>query len=268
MRDDTFVDLGGSRFWWDNAKAVAVLRKHGLSFADVVTAFFDRSHVTYPDPKFPERGHILGTMVYGPKLTKKLVLAVYVEVIEDREYRLITARAPTPSEKHHYLTGSTYHPDASRFSAPERRTRRSGGTKKRENREEKLNRRSRDPAHRTRLTLLAALQQDGIAGRGIPWATIPTKARVDSPLKAMQERAWRIQRASHLPTVGARVREMRLAVSMTQQQLANKTRISVTDISKIERNKLAIGMNRAGQLARIFGVSPAAILYATRICGV
>jgi len=38
-------------FEWDDEKARANLRKHGVSFREAATAFADWLHITYPDPQ-------------------------------------------------------------------------------------------------------------------------------------------------------------------------------------------------------------------------
>src|SRR5258706_2881471 len=268
MRDDTFIDFAGSRFYWDSTKAATVYREHKVWFSEALTAFVDERHLDYPDPKYPVRGQIVGKMTYGIALKKKLVLVVYIEVIENRVYRLITARKPTATEKRHYETSASYHPNVEPGAREGRRVKGAKGAKsgkrnlaKELNREMKRERGHRDPSPFMKPTFLQALQESGLAGRGVPGDKIPTKARTDSPLKAMQERAWRIQRASYLRSVGARVREMRLAMKMTQLEIARQTKMTQADVSKIERNKLDIGVIRAKQFALVFGVSPAAILY-------
>jgi len=42
--------IGELQFEWDPAKAAANLRKHGVSFSDAATLFFDDAAITVRDP--------------------------------------------------------------------------------------------------------------------------------------------------------------------------------------------------------------------------
>ena len=42
--------LGGVTFEWDARKAAANFRKHGVTFEDGSSVFFDPLAITYPDP--------------------------------------------------------------------------------------------------------------------------------------------------------------------------------------------------------------------------
>ena len=46
------------RFEWDDAKARANLRKHGIDFADAATVFDDESALTIPDTGFDEDRYV------------------------------------------------------------------------------------------------------------------------------------------------------------------------------------------------------------------
>ena len=42
--------MGGVTFEWDARKATANFKKHGLTFEDASSVFFDPLAITYPDP--------------------------------------------------------------------------------------------------------------------------------------------------------------------------------------------------------------------------
>ena len=59
-------------FEWDDAKARANIRKHGIDFADAATVFDDESALTIPDTGFDEDRYV--TMA-GDALGRILVAA-------------------------------------------------------------------------------------------------------------------------------------------------------------------------------------------------
>lgn len=66
----------------------------------------------------------------------------------------------------------------------------------------------------------------------------------------------------HLPlTTGEVIRMLRELKGWTQKTLAERSGISVTNISLLENGKVDIGKKRAGQLAAAFAVHPAIIMF-------
>lgn len=63
------------------------------------------------------------------------------------------------------------------------------------------------------------------------------------------------------PTTGEVIRMLRELKGWTQQDLAKRCAIDSTNISSMEHDRLDIGKKRALQLARAFGVHPAAIMF-------
>jgi len=49
-RGNGALHLGGVTFQWDARKALANLKKHGVTFEDASSVFFDPLAITYPDP--------------------------------------------------------------------------------------------------------------------------------------------------------------------------------------------------------------------------
>ena len=84
------------KFEWDDAKARANLRKHGIDFADAATVFDDESALTVPDPGSDEDRYV--TMAVDAP--GRLLVVVYTWR-HDR-IRIISARKAGPSETRAY----------------------------------------------------------------------------------------------------------------------------------------------------------------------
>jgi transcriptional regulator with XRE-family HTH domain len=62
-------------------------------------------------------------------------------------------------------------------------------------------------------------------------------------------------------TTGQVIRMLRELKGWTQEELAERSRVSATNISALENDKVDIGKKRAEQLARAFDVHPAIIMF-------
>ena len=89
-----------TRFEWDATKAAANLRKHGISFAEAVTAFMDEyARIIYdPDHSTDEDRFIL----LGMSMTPRLLVVCHCYREGDEVVRLISARKATRQEANHY----------------------------------------------------------------------------------------------------------------------------------------------------------------------
>jgi len=87
------------QFEWDEAKALANERKHGVSFEEAKTVFGDACALHLHDGahSWSEERFIIIGMSERPQL----LFVVYVERIEET-FRLISARAATPRERRTY----------------------------------------------------------------------------------------------------------------------------------------------------------------------
>jgi hypothetical protein len=86
------------RFEWDDAKAAANLRKHGVSFDEAAEVFRDPYGVVDVDAEHShdeERFFVIG---YS---TARLLFVVFAERRGD-VFRIISARLPTPAERKAY----------------------------------------------------------------------------------------------------------------------------------------------------------------------
>jgi len=81
---------------WDARKAAANRRKHGVDFADAVTALADERAITIPDDHLDERRSVtLGMDALG-----RLLVVVYAW--RGHRLRLISARKAMASERRQY----------------------------------------------------------------------------------------------------------------------------------------------------------------------
>jgi len=87
-----------SEFEWNPIKAASNLQKHGVSFAEAATVFFDPLSITVPDPKHSvdEQRFVITGLSYQHRHL--------VVVHSDRgdRIRIISARLATPSERKKY----------------------------------------------------------------------------------------------------------------------------------------------------------------------
>jgi uncharacterized DUF497 family protein len=81
---------------WDPAKARANLRKHGISFADAVTALEDESAISVRDEMENEERWI----AIGMDSLARILVVVYTW--RDEQIRLISARPATRRETRQY----------------------------------------------------------------------------------------------------------------------------------------------------------------------
>lgn len=85
------------RFQYDPVKAVANLKKHGVSFADAEGVLEDPLALTVQDPD--SEGEIRFIAI-GMGSAGELLVVVYTE--RNDEYRIISARRPTRKELKSY----------------------------------------------------------------------------------------------------------------------------------------------------------------------
>jgi uncharacterized DUF497 family protein len=91
-------------FEWDNRKNTTNFRKHGVSFEDAQTVFFDENAIEFDDPDHSpheERFILLGL---SQRLKVLVVCHCYRE--KDSIIRIISARKATKKEEKSYLRRS------------------------------------------------------------------------------------------------------------------------------------------------------------------
>ena len=88
----------GYNFEWDPEKAEANLSKHGVSFAEAVTAFGDPLSMNMPDPDHSETEQRF--IVLGMSDSYRLLVVSYTE--SPPRTRIINARLATRHERRQY----------------------------------------------------------------------------------------------------------------------------------------------------------------------
>ncbi|MBQ9566328.1 MAG: BrnT family toxin [Synergistaceae bacterium] len=107
MSDEVKYVSQGGFFTWDDDKALANWKKHGVSFRDAADVFADVYAIDLPDVGHMEeedRRQIIGRM----SVRWKILFVVYVErtIREDVDvYRIISARPATLKERRLYEDG-------------------------------------------------------------------------------------------------------------------------------------------------------------------
>jgi uncharacterized DUF497 family protein len=86
---------------WDNRKAAANLRKHGVSFAEAVTALEDPLAITYRDPDHSDQEFRF--LTFGRSSVGRILVVAHTE--RDEAIRLVSARAATRRERRAYEEG-------------------------------------------------------------------------------------------------------------------------------------------------------------------
>jgi uncharacterized protein len=92
--------MAGLRFEWDKSKSATNRRKHGLSFEEASTVFYDENALLIGDPDHSEdedRFFLLGISI---RLRILIVCHCYRETQE--VIRIISARKADPSEQDEY----------------------------------------------------------------------------------------------------------------------------------------------------------------------
>lgn len=90
-----------TKFEWDPEKADFNVQKHGVSFAEAATVFFDLLSVTVPDPSHSaiEDRFVITGLSY---LQRHLVV---VHLDRGDRIPIISARLATPTERKKYESG-------------------------------------------------------------------------------------------------------------------------------------------------------------------
>jgi uncharacterized DUF497 family protein len=86
---------------WYNRKAAANLRKHGVSFAEAVTALEDPLAVTYRDPDHSEEE--FRYLTFGLSSMGSILVVAHTE--REDAIRLVSARQATRRERRDYEEG-------------------------------------------------------------------------------------------------------------------------------------------------------------------
>lgn len=92
--------MSGLHFEWDPAKAKANLDKHGVSFEEAMSVFYDEAAIEFYDDEHSEWEDRL--LLLGLSSDVKLLLVCHCYRSEEGVIRLISARKATKNEAKHY----------------------------------------------------------------------------------------------------------------------------------------------------------------------
>jgi uncharacterized DUF497 family protein len=90
-----------AEFEWDIEKAESNLQKHGVSFAEAATVFFDPLSLTIPDPLHSDEENRFVTT--GLSNQQRQPVVVHSE--RDDRLRVVSARLATAGETEKYESG-------------------------------------------------------------------------------------------------------------------------------------------------------------------
>lgn len=85
-------------FEWDQEKAESNVKKHGISFDEAVTVFYDPLAATFDDPDHSAEERRLVTIGYSSQ--DQLLLVIHTE--HGSNIRIISARPVTASERRNH----------------------------------------------------------------------------------------------------------------------------------------------------------------------
>jgi uncharacterized DUF497 family protein len=88
-------------FEWDDSKAAENERKHGVSFEEAATCFYDPHQMAFYDPEHSEDED--REILIAHSESGRTLLIVYT--LRDEAIRIISARRTTPKETRDYERG-------------------------------------------------------------------------------------------------------------------------------------------------------------------
>jgi uncharacterized protein len=89
-------------FEWDETKSKANLRKHGISFEEAKTVFYDEFAVQFFDEEHSSDGERF--LLLGMSSEARLLLVCHCERHAGNVIRIISARRATTRERGHYIS--------------------------------------------------------------------------------------------------------------------------------------------------------------------
>jgi len=92
------------RFSWDNRKNKTNQKKHGISFEEAQTVFFDENAIEFFDPDHSESEDRF--IMLGLSYRLRILVVCYCLRESDSEIRIISARKATKKEQKVYWGGN------------------------------------------------------------------------------------------------------------------------------------------------------------------
>ena len=88
------------RFEWDNRKNKANQKKHGISFEEAQTVFFDDNAMEYADPDHSSSEERF--LLLGRSIRLRVLIVCHCLRESASVLRIISARKATSEERHYY----------------------------------------------------------------------------------------------------------------------------------------------------------------------
>ncbi len=88
------------RFGWDEKKNKSNQKKHGVSFEEAQSVFFDENALVYNDPNHSHDEERF--LIFGKSYKLRVVLVCHCHRSEKSEIRIISARKATSKERFFY----------------------------------------------------------------------------------------------------------------------------------------------------------------------
>ena len=85
------------RFEWNKAKSTSNLRKHGVSFEEAQTVFYEDSALLFDDPDHSADEDRF--LLLGPSAALRILIVVHCYRDRDEVIRIISARKATRNEQ-------------------------------------------------------------------------------------------------------------------------------------------------------------------------
>ena len=97
------VSMNSIAFEWDSVKASANKKKHGISFDEAKTVFFDENAVVIHDPG--HSNHEERFVILGMSVVSRMLVVIHCYRKNDQVIRIISARKATKNESIQYRNG-------------------------------------------------------------------------------------------------------------------------------------------------------------------
>ena len=88
------------RFDWDDTKNRVNTRKHGVSFEEAQSVFFDEEALEFPDPDHSSDEDRF--LMIGRSYLLRILVVCHCYRVSDSVIRIISARKATPNERQTY----------------------------------------------------------------------------------------------------------------------------------------------------------------------
>jgi len=88
------------KFEWDDNKSASNRRKHGVSFEEAQTVFFDDDAIEYADPVHSDAENRF--LMLGRSYQLRVLVVCHCVRESEIVIRIISARKATPKERHYY----------------------------------------------------------------------------------------------------------------------------------------------------------------------